>query len=44
MQQFAAQGQLPKYGVPDRYEIVETIAKTGIGKINKKDLRSKYAA
>ncbi len=44
MQQFAAQGQLPKYGIPDRYEIVEAIAKTGIGKINKKDLRSKYAA
>ncbi len=42
MQIFARQGLLPKYGVPDRYEIVDQIAKTGIGKINKKWLREQY--
>lgn len=42
MQIFARQGLLPKYGVPDRYEIVDHIAKTGIGKINKKWLREQY--
>jgi fatty-acyl-CoA synthase len=42
MQGFAGQGTLPKYGVPDRYEIVDHIAKTSIGKINKKWLREKY--
>ncbi|MEE9911016.1 MAG: fatty acid--CoA ligase [Deltaproteobacteria bacterium] len=42
MQSFAGQGQLPKYGVPDRYEIVDQIAKTSIGKINKKWLREQY--
>ena len=42
MQRFAGQGQLPKYGVPDRYVIVDQIAKTSIGKINKKRLREQY--
>ena len=42
MQGFAGQGQLPKYGIPDRYEIVDQIAKTSIGKINKKWLREQY--
>ncbi|MGV8073467.1 MAG: fatty acid--CoA ligase [Syntrophobacteraceae bacterium] len=42
MKEFADQGKLPKYGVPDRYEIVDEIAKTGIGKINKKWLREQY--
>lgn len=42
MQGFAGQGQLPKYGVPDRYEIVDQIAKTSIGKTNKKWLREQY--
>ncbi|MCP4350828.1 MAG: fatty acid--CoA ligase [Desulfobacterales bacterium] len=39
MKKFADQGKLPKYGVPDRYEIVDEIAKTSVGKINKKVLR-----
>ena len=34
---FAKQGKLPKYGVPDRYEFVESIAKTSVGKLDKKD-------
>ena len=39
---FAEAGVIPKYGVPDRVNIVETIAKTSVGKINKKQLRIDY--
>jgi fatty-acyl-CoA synthase len=42
MQRFAGLGKLPKYGVPDRYVVVDQIAKTSIGKINKKWLREQY--
>ncbi|OQX26263.1 MAG: long-chain fatty acid--CoA ligase [Desulfobacteraceae bacterium IS3] len=42
MKKAAEEGKLPKYGVPDRYEIVEMIAKTSVGKLNKKALRSSY--
>jgi fatty-acyl-CoA synthase len=40
---FAASGKIPKYGVPDRVEIVEEIQKTSVGKINKLALRKAYA-
>lgn len=36
---FAENGVIPKYGVPERIEIVPAIAKTSVGKINKKQLR-----
>jgi fatty-acyl-CoA synthase len=36
---FAASGKIPKYGVPDRVEILEQIPKTSVGKINKIELR-----
>ena len=39
---FAVDGVIPKYGVPDRVQIVETIAKTSVGKTNKKQLRLDY--
>ena len=39
---FAEDGAIPKYGVPDRVEIVDAIAKTSVGKINKKQLRKAY--
>jgi fatty-acyl-CoA synthase len=39
---FADKGQIPKYGVPERIEIVASIAKTSVGKINKKQLREEY--
>ncbi|WP_419656257.1 AMP-dependent synthetase/ligase [Desulfosarcina variabilis str. Montpellier] len=39
---FADDGVIPKYGIPDRVEVVETIAKTSVGKINKKQLRLDY--
>lgn len=36
---FADKGVIPKYGVPDKILIVDNIAKTSVGKINKKQLR-----
>ena len=36
MKQAAADGKLPKYGVPDRYDIVDEIPKTSVGKLDKK--------
>jgi fatty-acyl-CoA synthase len=39
---FAEEGVIPKYGVPDRVEIVDAIAKTSVGKIDKKKLRENY--
>ncbi len=39
---FARDGVIPKYGVPDRILIVKAIAKTSVGKINKKQLRADY--
>ncbi|MDJ0783496.1 MAG: fatty acid--CoA ligase [Desulfosarcinaceae bacterium] len=40
---FAERGVIPKYGVPERFELVQSIAKTSVGKINKKQLRKDYA-
>jgi len=42
MKKFADEGKLPKYGVPDRYEFVEQIPKTSVGKLDKKELRKNY--
>ena len=39
---FADDGTIPKYGIPEKIAIVETIAKTGVGKIDKKVLRANY--
>lgn len=35
-------GKLPKYGVPDRYELVNEIPKTSVGKLDKKNMRKNY--
>lgn len=35
-------GKIPKYGVPDRYIIVDEIPKSSVGKINKIALRKAY--
>ncbi len=43
MKKFVEKGQLHSYAVPDRVEIVETIAKTSVGKINKVALKKQYA-
>ncbi len=37
-------GRIPKYGIPDRIEIVSEIPKTSVGKINKIALRKTYGA
>jgi fatty-acyl-CoA synthase len=42
MKKFAEEGKLPKYGVPDRYEFVEQIPKTSVGKLDKKVLRKLF--
>jgi fatty-acyl-CoA synthase len=41
-EQFVENGMIPKFGVPDKVNLVESIAKTSVGKINKKALRSQY--
>ena len=40
---FVKQGAIPKYGVPSGIRFVESIEKTGVGKIDKKELRRQYA-
>jgi len=42
MANFAEEGRIPKYGVPDRFELVEEIPKTSVGKINKIALRDRF--
>ncbi len=39
---FVEDGTIPKYGVPDKIEIVDQIPKTSVGKINKKEIRKIY--
>jgi fatty-acyl-CoA synthase len=39
---FVEQGAIPKYGVPDRIVLVDSIAKTSVGKIDKKLLRQQF--
>lgn len=41
---YVAKGAIPKYGVPSRIFIVDKIAKTSVGKLNKKKLRELYSA
>jgi len=40
--QFVLEGIIPKYGIPSRVMIVDAIAKTSVGKLNKKELRNQY--
>jgi fatty-acyl-CoA synthase len=35
-------GKLPKYALPERYQFVEEIPKTSVGKLNKKVIRKMY--
>jgi len=39
---FVEKGIIPKYGVPDKIAIVDSIAKTSVGKINKRSLRQQF--
>jgi fatty-acyl-CoA synthase len=43
MAKFAEEGKLPRYAVPERFEIVEAIPKTSVGKLDKKLLRKEHA-
>ncbi len=42
--QFVDQGVIEKWAVPDRVEIVKTLDKTSVGKIDKKRLRQRYGS
>jgi fatty-acyl-CoA synthase len=41
---FADKGVISKYGIPEKILFVEKLARTSVGKINKKELREKYGA
>jgi fatty-acyl-CoA synthase len=43
LQEFVAEGIIPRYGVPDKIVLVEVLPKTSVGKLDKKALRSRYA-
>jgi fatty-acyl-CoA synthase len=43
MAAFAEQGRLSKYAVPERFEFVDAIPKTSVGKLDKKLLRKGHA-
>ena len=40
--EYAEKGVIPRYGVPDRVLITDSIAKTSVGKLNKKAMRRQY--
>ena len=41
-QTFVDKGSLPEYGLPSRIDIVDSIPKTSVGKISKKNIRKMY--
>ncbi|CDH44511.1 fatty acid--CoA ligase [Candidatus Contendibacter odensensis] len=43
LQNFADQGVISKWGIPDRVLFIEAIPKTSVGKLNKKAMREQYA-
>ncbi|MBT8365140.1 MAG: fatty acid--CoA ligase [Deltaproteobacteria bacterium] len=43
LKQFAAEGKIPKYGVPEKFVFMDSIPKTSVGKLDKKVLRKDYA-
>lgn len=44
MKTFEANGRIPAYAVPKKVLLVKEIAKTSVGKIDKKLLRRQYVA
>ncbi len=44
LKQFADQGVITKWAIPERYEFVDSLPKTSVGKIDKKVLRAKFGA
>ena len=43
LQAFAAQGVISKYGIPEKIQFVDRLAKTSVDKIDKKLLRETFA-
>ena len=43
MKEQSAKGVFPKYGIPDRVQIVDELPKTSVGKLNKKAMRQNYS-
>ena len=43
MRAFVERGELSRWAIPDRIELVDSIDKTSVGKIDKKRLRQLYA-
>jgi fatty-acyl-CoA synthase len=42
MKKLADEGKIPKYGIPERYEFVDALPRTSVGKINKIELRKTF--
>jgi fatty-acyl-CoA synthase len=42
LNEFAANGVIPSYGVPERIVLLEALPKTSVGKLDKKVLRERY--
>jgi len=42
LKMFADKGVISKYGIPGTIIFIDTIPKTSVGKINKKELRERY--
>ena len=43
LKKMSDEGKLPRYGIPDRYEFIDAIPRTSVGKMNKVELRKIYA-
>jgi len=42
MKKLADEGKIPKYGIPERYELVDALPRTSVGKVNKIVLRKTF--
>ena len=43
LKDFADKGIISKWGIPDQILLVDSIPKTSVGKLNKKEMRQQYA-
>jgi fatty-acyl-CoA synthase len=43
LEAFASRGSISKYAIPQKIQFLEHLAKTSVGKIDKKSLRETYA-
>ncbi|MCB1823989.1 MAG: fatty acid--CoA ligase, partial [Candidatus Competibacteraceae bacterium] len=43
LRDFADKGIISKWGIPDRVLLVDSIPKTSVGKLDKKEMRQQYA-